>query len=50
MCGQQAGKAAKKVKAESESEDMSGSEEEFNVKPKVYKLKTFSLIPHIHSM
>jgi len=32
------------VKAESGSEDMSGSEEEFNVKPKVYKLKTIALI------
>ena len=35
VCGSQAGKAAKKVKAESETEDMSGSEEDFIVKPKV---------------
>lgn len=35
MCADQGSKAVKKAKAESESEDMSGSDGEFDVKPKV---------------
>lgn len=35
VCADQASKAVKKAKAESESEDMSGSDGEFDVKPKV---------------
>lgn len=35
MCVDQAGKATKKAKAESESEDMSGSDGDFDVQPKV---------------